>query len=125
MDVVNDFARLWFIHECVLHSGAGQSPYGGAGEEQPFRGYVSQSVQRVDNPTGQELVTDTVIRCGLDVGVLVGDQIDLPEPFLGRWEVTAISSHDGIPGVHPNHQKITLTQQSSTSNDGGGGGIYG
>lgn len=127
MDVTKRFGELWFIHGCTLISGAGESPYGGSvGERIQFKGYVSQSTQRVDGPMGQELVTDTVVRCPLSVPAVIGDQVELPEPFGGRWEVTSISSHDGIGGVHAHHQKLTLTQPGDTQpGDTGTGGIYG
>lgn len=124
MDVADEFAKIWFTHECTLMRGAGQSPYGGTGEPIPFKGRVSQSTQRVDGPNGQELVTDTVVRCPLALVVEIGDQVELPEPFEGTWGVTAMSAHDGVGDMHPDHQKLTLTTASGDT-DTGGGGIYG
>lgn len=124
MDIEQDFAKLWFTHECTLLRGAGASPYGGSmGEPVEFKGRVSQSTQRVDSPNGQELVTDTVVRCPLALEVEVGDHITLPEPFEGTWVITQRSAHDGVGDMHPNHQKLTLTEAADT--DAGGGGIYG
>lgn len=128
MDIAEQFANIWFTHECVLLSGANESPYGGAGERVPFMGRVSQSTQRVDSATGQELVTDTTVTCRQSVEVVIGDEVELPQPFKGTWEVTAISSHDGIDGMHPDHRKLSLTIAGGTTDTdtgGGGGGIYG
>ena len=46
---MKDLEQQWFRHECVLLQGAGDSPYGGiAGDELPVKGFVRQSINRVD-----------------------------------------------------------------------------
>lgn len=110
MGVADDLSNTWFKHDCVLLSGAGASPYGmSEGESAPFKAYISQRTDRVDTPTGQSLVTTTTLHCPLSLHVDVGDQIGLPEPYLGVWEVTARSAHDGAGNPVPAHQKLFLT----------------
>lgn len=110
MGVVDDFEQLWYTHDCILYRGAGQSPYGGhVGEPVEFKGRVSQTTRRVEGATGEETVTDTTVQCPLGLVVEKGDQIELPEPFKGTWEVTERSAHEGVPEIHPHHQKLTLT----------------
>ena len=106
----DQLADQWFVHACTLIQGAGMSPYGHVveGERVPFRGFVKQRTQRVDSPTGQELVTDTTVVCPLDVVAEVGDQVELPDPFSGVWEIIARSAHDGAGLPLPSHQRLTL-----------------
>ncbi|MEJ6549838.1 hypothetical protein PQI66_09810 [Corynebacterium sp. USCH3] len=74
--------------------------------------------------SGQELVTDTTVRLpliisdaegkpvqdddGHPVRVVEGDQVELPEPFNGRWEVDQISLLHGAGNPTPDHQKLTM-----------------
>lgn len=118
MGVVEDFEKLWYTHECTLLRGAGESPYGGSvGEPVPFKGRVSQVTRRVATATGEELVTDTTVQCPLGLVVEVGDQIELPEPFAGVWEVSQRSAHEGVQDMHPNHQKLTLSAEGADTSD--------
>lgn len=111
MGAVEDLENHWFVHECVLRSGAGLSPYGVPvdGEQIPFKGFVKQSEQRVEGAGGQELVVDTTVICPLTVTAEVGDQVELPHPFGGVWEITARSAHDGAGLNLPKHQRLHLT----------------
>lgn len=111
MGAVEDLEKHWFVHECVLRSGAGLSPYGVPvdGERVPFKGFVKQSEQRVEGAGGQELVVDTTVICPLTVTAEVGDQVELPHPFGGVWEITARSAHDGAGLNLPKHQRLHLT----------------
>lgn len=111
MGAVDDLADAWFHHECVLIQGAGTSPYGVPveGEEVPFRGFVRQRMIRTESPTGEQLVTETTVSCPLAVIAEIGDQVRLPAPFDGVWEVTAKSAHDGAGQQTPDHQKLYLT----------------
>lgn len=124
--VADDFARRWFKHECVLHRGAGDSPYGGGGDDVPFRGFVRQKVHRAEG-TSQELINDTHIVCDLMVDAQVGDTVTLPAPFVGSWEVTTISAHQGVGSeMFPDHQRLHLTALASQPADPYvGGGPYG
>lgn len=111
MGAVKDLEKHWFVHECMLRSGAGLSPYGVPvdGEQIPFKGFVKQSEQRVEGAGGQELVVDTTVICPLTVTAEVGDQVELPHPFGGVWEITARSAHDGAGLNLPKHQRLHLT----------------
>lgn len=123
--VADDFAKRWFKHDCVLHRGAGASPYGGAGVDVEFRGFVRQKVHR-DEGADQELINDTSVACRIGVVVEKGDTVTLPEPFSGTWEVTAISVHEGVDGMFPDHQRLFLTAAADTPSDPYvGGGPYG
>ncbi|WP_426727151.1 hypothetical protein ACEN2A_01880 [Corynebacterium auriscanis] len=111
MGAVEDLEKHWFVHECALLSGAGTSPYGIPieGERIPFKGFVKQSEQRVEGTAGQELVVDTTVICPLAVQAEVGDQVELPDPFGGVWEITSRSAHDGAGLNLPHHQRLHLT----------------
>lgn len=125
MATVDDLADLWFRHPCTLISGAGESPYGEElGTRIPVTGYVRQTTRRVVGASGAELITDTTVRLPLilvdadgnpvvdedggPVRVVEGDQVELPEPFNGRWEVTEIALLHGAGNPTPDHQKLTL-----------------
>lgn len=123
--VADEFARRWFKHECVLHRGAGASPYGGGGTDTPFRGFVRQKVHRAEGTT-QELINDTHIVCDLMVDAVVGDTVTLPTPFVGTWEITMISAHQGVDGGFPDHQRLHLSALVAQPSDPyEGGGPYG
>lgn len=123
--VAQHLADIWFHHVCALIEGGG--PYGGSGTSTPFMGRVSQSTKRVEGAAGEELVTDTIVRCPLDVTAVVGDHVRLPEPFTGEWEAVAVSAHDAGNQPLPAHRKITLRPATNDSggDTGGGGGPYG
>lgn len=118
--VTQHLADIWFHHACALVEGGG--PYGGTGDSTPFMGRVSQSTKRVEGATGQELITDTIVRCPLEVQASAGDKVDLPAPFSGRWEIIATSTHDAGDLPLPAHRKLMLQPQGSTSTPDPGDG---
>lgn len=110
MDLVEQFEATWYTHECVLNRGAGDGPYGPTpGEPYPFQGRVTQKTVRVMGTQGEEQVTTTTVQCNLAVPADIGDTITLPDPFHGTWDITERSAHEGVPNMHPHHQKLTLT----------------
>lgn len=113
-----DLARTWFRHECVLLRGAGLSPYGDdlGAEEVPFRGFVRQRVHREVTTGGEQTVTDTTVSCPLGLVVEVGDQIRLPQPFRGTWEVVARAANEGAGNMTPDHQKLWLQTDGTVGN---------
>lgn len=114
--VSDQLAALWFRHPCTLISGAGDSPYGpSVGVRIPVKGFIRQSTRRVLGVSGDELVTDTTLRLpivilndGEPVAVQVGDQVELPDPFAGTWELVEVAVNHGAGQSTPDHQKLTL-----------------
>lgn len=89
------------------------------GNRIPVSGYVRQLTRRVVGPTGQELVTDTTVRLpivimheGEPVRIVTGDQVELPAPFTGTWEVEQVDLLHGAGNPTPDHQKLTLKAAS-------------
>lgn len=109
--------RTWFKHRCVLLRGAGTSPYGDdlGVEEVKFSGFVRQRVHREVTTGGELTVTDTTVSCPLGLEVEVGDQIRLPQPFRGTWEVVARAANEGAGNLTPDHQKLWLQIDGTTT----------
>lgn len=118
--ITNRFAKIWFREQCAVIADPG--PYGGTGAETPFMGWVTQTSRTVVGVSGEQRVTDTIVRCPLDTPVAVGDVVSLSGDYAGSWEVEAmtISSNAGLP--FPEHKKLILKPKADTS---GGGGPYG
>lgn len=114
------FAKVWFREQCAVIADPG--PYGGTGSETPFMGWVTQSTRTVVGVSGEQRITDTIVRCPLDTPVQVGDVVALSGDYAGSWEVEAmtISSNAGLP--FPEHKKLLLKPKVAS---GGVGGPYG
>lgn len=118
--VASILAGMWFRHDCVLISGAGESPYGDdEGVRVPVRGFIRQTTRTVMGIGGEERSVDTTLRLPIaimngddPVRVAVGDQVELPAPFDGKWEVTEVTVNHGAGQSTPDHQRLALKAMS-------------
>ena len=118
--VASILAGMWFRHDCVLISGAGESPYGDdEGVRIPIRGFIRQTTRTVLGVGGEERSVDTTLRLPIailhdatPVTVTVGDQVELPTPFDGKWEVAEVTINHGAGQPTPDHQRLTLKAMS-------------
>lgn len=118
--VDDTLAELWFRHDCILISGAGASPYGDDdGVSIPIRGFIRQTTRTILGVGGEERSVDTTLRLPIailhdatPVTVAVGDQVELPAPFNGKWEVAEVTINHGAGQSTPDHQRLTLKAMS-------------